>query len=57
MNTDLAETLLLHDVLGYSLVEVAELRRASTSATQARLRRARTEFKRRAEATINRETP
>lgn len=52
MNPDLAETLLLHDVLGHPLDEIAEMKRAGLSATQSRLRRARLELKRRAAATI-----
>lgn len=47
MKPDLAETLVMADVLGHSLEEIAELRRASPSATQARLRRARIELERR----------
>lgn len=50
MNPDLAETLLLHDVLGHPLEEIATLKKAGLSATQSRLRRARIELKRRAAA-------
>lgn len=57
MKPDQAETLVLHDVLGHSLEEIAEMRRATISATQARLRRARLEFNRRADATIGRAEP
>lgn len=53
MNPDLAETLLLHDVLGHPLDEVAEMKGAGLSATQSRLRRARQELKRRAAAAIS----
>lgn len=54
MNPDLAETLLLHDVLGHPLEEIAEMKRAGLSATQSRLRRARMELKRRAAAAVPR---
>lgn len=54
MKPDLAETLILHDVLGYQLDEISEMRRATPSATQSRLHRARKELRRRAEATISR---
>lgn len=54
MKPDLAETLILHDVLGYQLDEISEMRAASPSATQSRLHRARKELRRRAEATISR---
>ena len=42
-----AETLILHDVLGHSLDEVAQLTRASHAATQSRLTRGRQELDRR----------
>lgn len=47
MKPDLAETLILADVLGHSLEEIARLRGAGLSATQARLHRARLELRRR----------
>ncbi len=43
-----AETLLLHDVLGYELVEVAKITGVSVSAAQSRLVRSRKELLRRA---------
>lgn len=49
MKPDLAETLVLFEVLGYPVEEIADLRGASVSATQARLHRARLELKRRSE--------
>lgn len=52
MKPDLAETLILADVLGYSLEEMASLRGASLSATQSRLHRARLELRRRAGAPV-----
>lgn len=52
MSPDLAETLVLHDVLGHPLEEIALLKSAGLSATQSRLRRARIELKRRASSTI-----
>lgn len=52
MKPDLAETLILHDVLGHPLEEVAEMKQAGLSATQSRLRRARQELKRRAAASF-----
>jgi RNA polymerase sigma factor (sigma-70 family) len=57
MNPDMAETVILHDVLGYDLAEVAQMRGASTSATQSRLFRGRIELKRRAEKIIVRRKP
>ena len=57
MKPELAETLILHDVLGYQLNEIGELTDSSPSATQSRLHRARKEFRRRAERTINRRRP
>jgi RNA polymerase sigma-70 factor (ECF subfamily) len=48
MNADLAETLILHDVLGHKLSEISSMRDATQSATQSRLHRARMELKRRA---------
>ncbi len=53
MSPDLAETLLLHDVLGHPLEEVAAMKGAGLSATQSRLRRARQELKRRAAAVFS----
>jgi len=47
MKPDLAETLVLYEVLGHPVEEIAGLRGASVSATQARLHRARLELKRR----------
>ena len=47
MKPDLVEALLLHDVLGHPLDEVAQLAGASPSATQSRLHRARIEWRRR----------
>lgn len=47
MKPDLAETLVLFEVLGHPVEEIAGLRGASVSATQARLHRARLELKRR----------
>jgi len=43
-----AETLLLHDVLGYELAEVAQLTGVTLAAAQSRLVRSRREFLRRA---------
>lgn len=54
MKPDRAETLLLHDVLGHTLTEIAELHHATESATQSRLHRARLELKRRAAQPITR---
>lgn len=50
MKPSLAETLVLHDVLGHNLDEVAALMGVTTSATQSRLFRARKELVRRAGA-------
>lgn len=50
MKPSLAETLVLHDVLGHNLDEVATLMGATPSATQSRLFRARKELVRRAGA-------
>jgi RNA polymerase sigma-70 factor (ECF subfamily) len=47
MNPCKATTLVMHDVLGHSVPEVAELLGIRVSATQSRLRRAREEFVRR----------
>jgi RNA polymerase sigma-70 factor, ECF subfamily len=47
MNPDQAETLVLHDVLGHPLEEIASLTQTSVSAAQSRLRRARIELARR----------
>jgi RNA polymerase sigma-70 factor (ECF subfamily) len=44
MNPDKAETLILHDVLGYGLSEVSVLTGASVAAVQSRLFRARREL-------------
>jgi RNA polymerase sigma factor (sigma-70 family) len=48
MKPDFAETLLLHDVLGHDLLEVAELTDATVTAVQSRLIRARKDLLRRA---------
>lgn len=48
MKPDLAETLIMHDVLGHKVSEIGELRGTSESAAQSRLFRARIELKRRA---------
>lgn len=48
MSVDMAETLVLHDVLGHPLEEIAKMRGASVSATQSRLFRGRLEFQKRA---------
>ncbi len=48
MKPKLVEALLLHDVLGHPLEEIAALSGASPSATQSRLHRARLELRRRA---------
>jgi RNA polymerase sigma-70 factor, ECF subfamily len=53
MKPELAEALLLHDVLGHKIREIAELRRLTESAAQSRLHRARAELKRRAERPIS----
>jgi RNA polymerase sigma factor (sigma-70 family) len=52
MKPNLAEALILHDVLGHALPEVAQLTRATLSAAQSRLFRARKELLRRARANI-----
>lgn len=52
MKPDLAETLVLFEVLGHPVEEIAGLRGASVSATQARLHRARLELKRRSQRPI-----
>lgn len=52
MKPILAETLILHDVMGHSLKDIAQMRDAGVSATQSRLHRARLELKRRAERVI-----
>lgn len=57
MNPDLAETLVMHDVLGHKLSEIGALRNATESATQSRLHRARAELKRRSVRPINRRQP
>lgn len=49
MKPDFAETLLLHDVLGHDLIEVAELTGVSVAAAQSRLVRSRKELLRRAD--------
>ena len=54
MKVELSETLLLHDVLGYHIHEIAQMRHATVPATQSRLLRARKELKRRARASIAR---
>lgn len=52
MKPALVEALVLHDVLGHGLDEVAALTHASPSAAQARLFRARKELLRRARASV-----
>lgn len=52
MNPDMAETLVLHDVLGHPLEEIAHMRGASVSATQSRLFRGRLELQKRAQFKI-----
>src|SRR5690606_3554545 len=52
MKPDLAETLVLFEVLGHPVEEIAGLRGATVSATQARLHRARLELRRRSERPI-----
>jgi RNA polymerase sigma-70 factor, ECF subfamily len=47
-----AQTLLLHDVLGFDMLEVTEITGVSLSAAQSRLVRARKEFLRRAQAEL-----
>lgn len=54
MNPDHAETLLLHDVLGHHVAEIAEMKCTGLSATQSRLRRARRELLRRSSARVPR---
>jgi RNA polymerase sigma-70 factor, ECF subfamily len=49
MKPDFAETLLLHDVLGHDLIEIAELMGVSVAAAQSRLVRSRKELLRRAD--------
>ena len=49
MNSDQAEAVLLHDVLGHDLWEVASLTEVSPAAAQKRLSRGHLELKRRAE--------
>ena len=49
MNAEQAEAVLLHDVLGHDLSEVASLTEVSTAAAQKRLSRGHLELKRRAE--------
>ncbi len=48
MNPKSAQTLLLHDVLGYDLAEIAQITGATVAAAQARLVRSRKELLRRA---------
>jgi RNA polymerase sigma factor (sigma-70 family) len=50
MNPDRAMVLVLHDVLGHELVEVAAMLGVSTAAAQSRLVRARREFMKRMQA-------
>jgi RNA polymerase sigma factor (sigma-70 family) len=49
MNSEQAEAVLLHDVLGHELAEVARLTQVSPAAAQKRLSRGHLELKRRAE--------
>jgi RNA polymerase sigma-70 factor (ECF subfamily) len=53
MKPRLADTLVLHDVLGHELAEVAEIVGAGLSTTQSRLQRARAELLRRAAAGVS----
>jgi RNA polymerase sigma factor (sigma-70 family) len=53
MKPHLADTLVLHDVLGHELAEVAEIVGAGLSATQSRLQRARAELLRRAATSVS----
>lgn len=53
MKPKLAHTLILHDVLGHSLREIAQSSTMTESAAQSRLHRARLELKRRAERPIS----
>ncbi len=48
MNADQAQTLLLHDVLGHGLVEVASMMGVTVAAAQRRLSRGHQELLRRA---------
>jgi RNA polymerase sigma-70 factor (ECF subfamily) len=52
MKPELAETLLLHEVLGHDLAEIAEITGVSLSACQSRLFRGRKELLRRAGAQV-----
>lgn len=53
MKPELAEALILHDVLGYPVSEIGALWGASETATQSRLHRARIELKRRSARPIS----
>jgi RNA polymerase sigma-70 factor (ECF subfamily) len=55
MKPNLADTLILHDVLGHEVAEIASIAGAGISATQSRLLRARKELLRRARAVVPRE--
>jgi DNA-directed RNA polymerase specialized sigma24 family protein len=50
MNADQAQTMVLHDVLGYGLVEVAAIMGVTVAAAQRRLSRGHQELVRRARA-------
>lgn len=50
MNDSAAEILLLHDVLGYELLEISQMTGVSVTAAQSRLIRSRKDFLRRANA-------
>jgi RNA polymerase sigma factor (sigma-70 family) len=54
MKPDLVHVLVLHDVLGYEVAEIAEVMKTGLSATHSRLARARKEFLRRAGARVTR---
>lgn len=53
MKRDLADVLVLHDVLGYSVPQIAESHGMAISAVQSRVTRARKEFARRAGARVH----
>ena len=54
MRPQYAEALLLHDVLGHDLAEIAEMTGTSVSAAQSRLVRGRKDFQRRAGGKVDR---
>lgn len=53
MKPDLADVLVLHEVLGYSVPQIAESHGMAISAVQSRVTRARKEFARRASAQVH----